>query len=67
MKEMRSHSRVCPYSLPRSHKKPESYLRVIAMEMGLSRTRPAQAATSFQRLHPSALCKAKYIKQSMRV
>ena len=34
------------------------------MGMGLSRTWLAQAATSFQQLHSSMLCKGKYIKQS---
>ena len=31
-----SQSGVCPYSLPRAHKKTDSYLRVVVMGMGLS-------------------------------
>ena len=42
-----------PLLLPKCPEKPDSYLRVIAMEMGLSRTWLAQAATSFHRLRIS--------------
>ena len=42
-----------PLLLPKCPEKPDSYLRVIAMEMALSRTWLAQAATSFHRLRIS--------------
>ena len=42
-----------PLLLPKCPEKPDSYLRVVATGMGLSRTWPAQAATSFHRLRIS--------------
>ena len=42
-----------PPLLPKCPEKPDSYLRVIAMGMGLSRTWLAQGATSFHRFRIS--------------
>ena len=55
-----------PLLLPKCPEKPDSYLRVIAMGMGLSRTWLAQAATSFHRLRISLSAKKKIKKRDFR-